>query len=265
MRVILIIALLLQVSASIAQADKIQVITVEQALQTAFRNNPSTLSLPDRKKLTCDIKSAWYLWIFKIHKWQTMYEYQHLLGDLNRVATWHYQTGEIDLLEKSAFITKLADTEAATAILDIDIKIAQNHLKELLFVDDEIRAADSSLCIYQVVKTNSEPEKAGFQAFSGDQGDTLLNKYQSFTNTITIENKQLELDGLFIRLQFYNSFGLAHAEKILHTAQVKLNTEEIDYLDFTEKIAEAFEIKLDYLETLNLYNQTAIYLEYYAY
>jgi hypothetical protein len=265
MRVILIMALLLQVSASNAQADKIQVITVEQALQTAFRNNPTALSVPDRKKLTCDIKSAWYLWLFKIHKRQTMFEYQHLLGDLDRVATWRYQTGEIDLLEKSAFITKLADAEAATAILDIDIKITQNLLKELLFVDDEILTADSSLSIYQVVKTNIDTESLRYQSLSGVQGDTLLNKYQSFTNTTTIENKQLELDGLFIRLQFYNSFGLAHAEKILHTAQVKLNTEEIDYLDFTEKIAEAFKIKLDYLETLNLYNQTAIYLEYYAY
>jgi hypothetical protein len=58
---------------------------------------------------------------------------------------------------------------------------------------------------------------------------------------------------------------LTHADIILQTSRAKFNAEEIDYLEFTEDIAEAFKIKLEYLETMNNYNQKAIQLEYYAY
>jgi hypothetical protein len=265
MRVILIIALLLQVSAASGQADNRKVITVDEALKLADLNNPISLSDSGRKKLSSDIKSAWYLLLFKINKWQTLQYYQSLLGDLDRISALHYQTGDVDLLEKSASVGKLAEVQTATAISANEINITENMLKQLLFIDDEIIPADTTLSLYQIEKGLDYKQHLNNQPEPIAQEDTLLTRYNTFLTAKTIENKQLELDGLFIRLQFYYVFGLPHAEIVLQVSWIKFETEEIDYLEFTEKITEAFKIKLGYLETLNNYNQSAIYLEYYAY
>jgi hypothetical protein len=265
MRVILIISFLLQVSVASGQTGNKQVITIEEALKIAYRNNPIALSDSDRKKLSGDIKSSWYLLLFKIHKWQTLQEYGHLLGDIDRIATARYQAGDIDLLEKSTFMTKLAEVKTATAMIANEIDITGNMLKKLIFIDNEIVPADTNLSIYQVAKGSVDGQYLSNQSVFNTSEDTLLTGYQTFLTTKSIENRQLELDGYFIRLQFYYSFGLAHSETILQTSRTKFNTEEIDYLAFTENIAEAFKIKLEYLETLNNYNQSAIQLEYYAY
>ena len=265
MRVLLVITLLLQVSAAQGQADNKKVITLDEALKLAYHNNPSALSDSGRKKLSSDIKSAWCLLLFKIHTWQTLQDYQYLLGDLDRIATLRYQAGDVDLLEKSVFIGKLADVQTATAISANEIDITQNLLKQLLFIDNEIIPADTILLLYQIDKGLGNGQYLNNPQEPNVQGDTLLTRYKTFIAAKSIENKQLILDGFFIRLQFYYSFGLAHAETILQTSQVKFETEEIEYLEYTETITEAFKTKLEYLETLNNYNQNAIYLEYYAY
>jgi hypothetical protein len=265
MRVILIIALFLQVFAANGQADKRQAITIEEALKIGLQNNPVSLSVAERKKLSIDIKSAWYRWLFDIHKWQTLQDYQYLLSDLDRIAAERYLAGDVDLLEKSASLTKLAEIQTATAVVANEIDLTTNLLKQLLFTDTEIVPADTSLSIYQVVKESADGQYLNYQPASNVQGDTLLSRYRHFIAAKSFEYKQLELDGYFIRLQFYNSFGLTHANTILQTSHAKFNAEEIDYLEFTEDIAEAFKIKLEYLETMNNYNQKAIQLEYYAY
>jgi hypothetical protein len=266
MRVILIIALFfLQIFATNGQADKRQTITIEEALKISLQNNPVSLSVADRKKLSFDIKSAWYRWLFNIHKWQTLQDYEYLLSDLDRIAAERYQAGDFDLLEKSASLTKLAEIQTATAIVANEIDLTTNLLKQLLFTDTEIVPADTSLSIYQVVKGFGDEQYLSYQPEPNVQGDTLSSRYRHFIAVKSFEYKQLELDGCFIRLQFYNSFGLTHANTILQTSRAKFNAEEIDYLEFTEDIAEAFKIKLEYLETMNNYNQKAIQLEYYAY
>jgi hypothetical protein len=265
MRVLLIIALLLQVSATSAQADNKKVMTVDEALKLAHYSNPNALSDSGWKKLSIDIKSAWYLLLFKIHKWQTLQDYQYLLGDLDRIAALRYQAGDVELLMKSAFIGKLAEIQAATAISANEIDMTENLLQQLLFINYEIVPADTPLSLYQIDKGLDNGQYLNDQLKPNVQGDTLLRRYETFINAKSVENKQLGLDNFFIRLQYFYSFGLAHAETILQTSRVKFKTEEIDYLEFTETIAEAFKIKLEYLEILNDYNQSAIYLEYYAY
>lgn len=266
MRVIIILAFILQVSQSTGQevADKF-IITIDDAIKMALQNNPDTLSISDGKKLTGDIKSAWYQWIFQIHKFKTLQEYRYLLGDLGRIAALRYQAGDVELLEKSTFITKLADVNAAAAISANETEITGNLLKQLLFTAYEIAPADTTLAIYQVDKGFNDDPYLPAQPDTNVPADTLLTRYQLFSKAISIENKKLELDNLFIRLQFYYTTGLPHAGTILQTSKAKFDAEEIDYLEFTEKITEAFMINLQYLETLNNYNQTAIYLECHAY
>lgn len=265
MRVIITIILILQVSFVNGQAGNRRVFTIEEALNLPLKNNPVALTISDRKKLSNDIKSAWYLWLFRIHKWRTLQDYEYLLGDLDRIAAARFQAGDVDLLEKSTFITRLAEVKTESAVLSSEIEISANLLKSLLFVDDEIAPADSVLSIYEVDKGLSEKLLPYDNLNVSVLQDSLTEEYHRFTVANSIENLRLGLDGLFIRLSYYHSFGLPHAETILKTSQAKFNAEEIDYLEFTENIAEAFRIRLGYLETLNNYNQSAIHLEYYAY
>jgi hypothetical protein len=265
MRAWLIMALLLQLSAASGQSVNYRYLTLDDALAVACKNIPTEEASSGRKELARDIKSAWYQLLYNIHKWQTLQAFQKQLDDLERVAALHYQAGEIDKMERSAFINKQAVINTSTAISGNEIDMSNNLLRQLLFTDEIIIPADTLLSIYQIDKSNVRGHSQGTQLELGIREDSLLSRHKDFILTKTIENKQLELDGIFLRLQYFNTIGLAHSETILRIAQAKFKTEDIDYLEFSESLSEAFDIILEYLETMNNYNQNAILLEYYAY
>jgi cobalt-zinc-cadmium resistance protein CzcA len=66
-------------------------------------------------------------------------------------------------------------------------------------------------------------------------------------------------------LQYFNTFGLNYANTIISTAFAKLKTEEIDYFEYADLICRAYNIRFEYLDAMNKYNQLAIQLEHYAY
>jgi cobalt-zinc-cadmium resistance protein CzcA len=78
-------------------------------------------------------------------------------------------------------------------------------------------------------------------------------------------NLEYELNNYFKKLQYFKQVGLDQADQLLELNRAKFEIEDIDYTEYTQKADEAFRIQLDYLETLNNYNQTAIQLEFYAY
>jgi cobalt-zinc-cadmium resistance protein CzcA len=112
----------------------------------------------------------------------------------------------------------------------------------------EIIPADTGLSLYQVHK--------------GIENDPLQ---ASPDTSLALENLRLELDNCFIKYQYYKTIGLDHARLIIKVNRAKYEAEEIDYLEFTKNLDEAYSVMLVYLETVNLYNQTAIELEYEAF
>lgn len=248
MRVILFLFLLSLIFKTYAQTDSVKVMTVEDAVACAFRNTQALLTETEKKKLTRDIKSTWYRWIYQINERQILQEYIDLLHDLDRVATLRYEEGDIELLEKSWFLVKLAEIRTKNAVLNNEIDITGNLLRQLIHTTERIVPADSGLFLYQVYKGSD---------YSPDQilPDTSL----------PLQNLHLELGNYFIKLRYYKTLGLDHAQLIVKTSQAKYQAEEIDYLEFTRNLTEAYNIKMEYLEALNHYNQTAIELEHYAY
>ncbi|MBN2523648.1 MAG: TolC family protein, partial [Bacteroidales bacterium] len=106
----------------------------------------------------------------------------------------------------------------------------------------------------------SEVQKAKLEAqVSENEYD-----YQSFAINKTIENLILDLDMSFKKLMYFDKYALLQAEQIMQTATLQLEKEEIEYVEYIRQIAESISIKLEYLEILNQYNQTAIQLEFYA-
>jgi outer membrane protein TolC len=248
MRLILCILLFFLVFPASGQTGALKTISAEEAVAMALRNDPSLQTDAGRKKLTRDIKSAWFQWLFQINRSLVIRDQLHVLNDLDRIAAMRYQEGDIELLEKSYFTTELAKIRTNAVVLSNEIDITTNRLRKLLHVPEKIAPADTVLSIYQI---NKGP---GGDLFPGEPPDTL-----------TIENLQLTLDSYFVTLQFYKTAGLDHAWLILKTSQAKFNAEEIDYLEFTRTIGEAYKIRMEYLQVLNDYNQTAIELEHYAY
>jgi outer membrane protein TolC len=244
----LVILLLLQAFKMSGQTDSAKILTVEEAVDHALRNNTAIQVESDRKKLTGDVKAIWFQWLFQINEWQTLREHLDMLIDLNRVASLRYEKGDIDLLEKSWFLAKLAEIKTETAVLATDIDITGNLLRQLINSNERIVPSDSSLSIYQIIK-----------------GSVNVRDPETLFSSLALENLRLELDKYFIRLQYYRTVGLDHAQLILKINRAKFEAEEIDYLEFIRTLAEAFNIKMEYLKTLNSYNQIAIELEHYAY
>lgn len=88
--------------------------------------------------------------------------------------------------------------------------------------------------------------------------------YQLFAIKKTIENLILELDKTFKKLLYFDQYALIQADQISETASLQLEKEEIEYIEYACQIARSISIKMEYLETLNQYNQFAIQLEFYA-
>ncbi|MGB5554671.1 MAG: TolC family protein, partial [Flavobacteriaceae bacterium] len=63
-------------------------------------------------------------------------------------------------------------------------------------------------------------------------------------------------------LTYYEEEGTALSDEILKTAHISFKNGEIDFFQYIQSLQNAYEIKLDYLVTLNEYNQTVIQLNY---
>ena len=73
-----------------------------------------------------------------------------------------------------------------------------------------------------------------------------------------------ELNQYFRQIRHFSENALPQAEILLRTALLQLNAEEIDYTQYLQSVSLAIQIKSDYYQATNNYNQTAIQLEIYG-
>jgi outer membrane protein, heavy metal efflux system len=66
----------------------------------------------------------------------------------------------------------------------------------------------------------------------------------------------------FESLNYYESTGLKQAEAIINTATRSYDAGEISYIIYMQSLNQAFEIKINYLETVKNHNQSVIQLDY---
>lgn len=70
----------------------------------------------------------------------------------------------------------------------------------------------------------------------------------------------------YLKLQqsvnYYESTGLKQANELIKVSQLSYEKGEIGYVEYIQNTSQAINIKLNYLETLNQYNQTIIQLNY---
>ncbi|NNE01668.1 MAG: TolC family protein, partial [Eudoraea sp.] len=81
----------------------------------------------------------------------------------------------------------------------------------------------------------------------------LRNKWAKL-NTYLLQNEEA--------LAYYEVEGKILSDEILKTATSSFRNGEIDFFQYIQSIENAYEIKLNYLESLNAYNKTAIEINY---
>ena len=108
---------------------------------------------------------------------------------------------------------------------------------------------------------NVNSAKAKASAISISQAELELQKSKL---TLKLQNQQLqdELDKQKKGLDYYQNEGLQYAEQIINTAQKSYENGDMSYFTYISFLNQAIDIKKQYTETLNTYNQSAIQLQF---
>ena len=64
-------------------------------------------------------------------------------------------------------------------------------------------------------------------------------------------------------LQFYENTGLSQADEIIKASTLAYRSGEIGFSELSQFLTQAIDIRKNYLENLNQYNQAAVQFNYY--
>lgn len=99
------------------------------------------------------------------------------------------------------------------------------------------------------------------------QADVFLQEKELDYSKQIIHTKQLQLkqevDKNKAMLSFYETSGLKQAEEIIKASSLAYRAGEISFSDLSQFLSQAIEIRKNYLERLNDFNQSAIQYNYY--
>jgi len=251
MRILLVLFLLVPFILIRGQTSPEKKITLGDAITLALVNNSGLETDALRRILVGDVQKTYFQLIYEKNRAGIIQQQADLMQNMASVADLRYESGDIDLLEKNSLLARYAEVNTSLSRMEDDLSISRNNLKILLLTGDDLMPADSLPGMYAVNKNEISSSGTDSKA--------------QFIHDRKRENLEYELNNYFKRLQYYNQVGLGQAEKLLEILRIKFENEDIDYTEYTQKADEAFRIQLDYLETLNNYNQTSIELEMYAY
>jgi outer membrane protein TolC len=108
---------------------------------------------------------------------------------------------------------------------------------------------------------NVNTVKAKASALSISQTELELQKSKL---DLKLQNQQLqdELDKQKKGLEYYQNEGLQYSEQIINTAQKSYENGDMSYFTYISFLNQAIDIKKQYTETLNAYNQSAIQVQF---
>lgn len=102
----------------------------------------------------------------------------------------------------------------------------------------------------QLIAARKETELARLQL--DDELQRQSAEFKNLTNELAFAGK---------RLEYYNKEALDRANEMRRLSQVSYELGEIDYMEHMQNIQAALEIELEYLETIEKYNQSIIKIQ----
>ena len=89
-------------------------------------------------------------------------------------------------------------------------------------------------------------------------------QYQTQILKSSLVQRLVEVEKSISGLQFYETSGLHQAEEIIKAANQSYQAGEISYSDLSLYLSQAIEIRKNYLDNLNAYNQAIIEYNYFT-
>jgi heavy metal efflux system protein len=105
-----------------------------------------------KRSLTARVKSAYFFWWFVHDKKLLGEEETQLYDDMQRIAHLRYQAGDFSDLEKTMATAKAAEIKNNCNMLSDDEAIAENKLKQLLMIDDDLIPPAVTVTLYSIDK-----------------------------------------------------------------------------------------------------------------
>ncbi|UCH15312.1 MAG: hypothetical protein JSV22_04930 [Bacteroidales bacterium] len=237
------------ICSAFGQNYEIKILRLKDALDLAHSNLPDTFS----ETYDNNIKSAYYCWIYNHNRFKVLNEKKLLYKDFMVISGLHFKSGEIDLLKKSLAEIEYFKIESQYSDARHDLLISENNLKKLLYTSDSIIPENDSLTKYY-----PEDIKTGKYA-----QDIMIDNYEDFAAQNDYQGLKLLLEKYDKQLEYYEEI-LLFAQQLIKTTRLKYISEDIEYFHYINIISRALDFKVEYLETLNLFNQTALKIEMYT-
>ncbi|VAW18385.1 Cobalt-zinc-cadmium resistance protein CzcA; Cation efflux system protein CusA [hydrothermal vent metagenome] len=139
---------------------------------------------------------------------------------------------------------------------------------------------DISLDYFQGTAPNFSESLNGYQLglkipllFSGQNSKIKASKIAKEIAVEQSKNYEIQLSTRYTELNkelatyekallYFEQEGTVLSDEILKTATISFKNGEIDFFQYIQSIENAYEIKLDYMNSLNQYNQTVININY---
>ncbi len=219
---------------ALAQDRGERVIGLQEALALAATNLNDTIS----DVYAADIKSEYYRWIYGHNRLKVMDEKRALCGLLMEKSLLHYELGETDVAGRLLPYIDYLEAESQYADAVYDVRISENKLKKILFTGDSLIPESDSLVKY------------------------CLADYHDFTKNRERAEPELLLKKYEDQLAYYEKI-LGLSKRLVQVAGDRYENEDIEYCAYAGMVGRALDLRLEYLNILNLYNQAAIRKELY--
>jgi hypothetical protein len=233
---------------TLAQDQGERVIGLRDALALAAANSNDTIS----DVYAADIKSEYCRWIYRHNKLRVLDEKRALCGLLMEKSVLHYELGETDIAGSVLPYIDYLEAESQYADAACDVRISENSLKEILFTGDSLIPESDSLVKYFPVA-----QEAGNFITDSAGGD-----YREFRKQREMVQLELLLKKYEDQLTYYEKI-MGLSKQLVEVAADRYENEDIEYSAYAGMLGRALDLKLEYLNILNLYNQAAIRKELY--
>ena len=230
------------------RTQEIIVLGLSDALELAHKNMPDSTT----DNYDYNIKSAYNNWIYNHNRFNIFNEKKALFKDFMIISDLHFKSGEINLIDKALAETVYLKVELQYSGAENDLLISENNLKKLLYIHNNILPENDSLGKYYL------PASIMGESLK----DSIIGNYADFAVRIDYINLMLLLRRYDKQLIYYEKI-LALAQQLIAATRLRYENEDIEFFHYISIISNAIDLKLEYLKTLNLYNQTALKIEMY--
>ncbi len=245
---IICIFLMVLISVSSVRTQEIVLSGIADVLAMAHKNLPDSTS----DTYNYNIKSAYFKWIYDHNRFRVFNEKKVLYKDFMIISDLHFKSGETNLISKALAETEFLRFESQYSDAEFDLMVSENNLKKLLFTVNDIMTEYDNLEKYCL---SEDIVNVAIQ-------DSIVHNYRDFAVRHNYLNLVLLLRKYDQQLVYQEKI-LSLAKQLIISTRSRYDNEDMEYFQYIKIVSNAIDFKLEYLKTLNLYNQTALKIEMY--